>query len=143
MIDWTQVIACKPLKNALQAIHDCEEIKPYKPSEIDYLLRNRAWQLYEAFLLNQKSFQVTELIEGICSVQNFYQKIIKNPSRLNWILTPETDNLIMCKILREKALEQAYQLMDLNPLKQDGNLNDNVLVSQVALIEAIMKVNIV
>lgn len=141
MINWSKVITSKPFIQALNEVAKIDTTTNYRPSTTDYLLRDKAWSMYEMSLLNNKTSTVSQLVEGICSIQNFYQKVLKNPLRLAWILHPKLENEVLNKVLKEKALDRAFEILDADFANIDGTLNIQLISKQVSLIESILNHN--
>lgn len=73
-----------------------------KPTHMDYMLRHNLWKKFkEAELKGVSKISNTEVYEGVCSNQNFYKGILKNPAKLAWLLYPVNDVTTMM----EEALQ--------------------------------------
>jgi hypothetical protein len=142
MINWAKIFSSKPLALAIESLEAAHEQEAYNALHTDYLLRDRAWKIYEAYLTDHRQRSISEWTDGICSVQNFYQKILKNTQRLLWVLTPVVDHNVYNNALRAKALDRAFEILDLSPENEDGSLNTTLLASQVKLIESIVTTNV-
>jgi hypothetical protein len=64
-----------------------------KPTEVDYLLRKRLWQLsHEAMVKGDKCLEAIDVYGGICSRNTFFSKVLTSPQRVAWIMThPQHD----------------------------------------------------
>lgn len=61
-----------------------------KPTEIDFLLRKKLWQLAEVGL--NEEIQPIEIYGDICSRQTFFVKVITSPLRVAWLMTPPQED---------------------------------------------------
>lgn len=82
-----------------------------KPQEVDYLLRKNLWKCVE----NAKNNNVSEvpaahIYHRVCSRQCF-EKILRHPTRLAWIMLPPREDKDRMRALLEIGLSQLEKLI--------------------------------
>lgn len=61
----------------------------FTPTTKDYFLRKQFWKKTRELQAQDGMIaSVSEIYKNICTMQHFYNRVLKNPYRLVWILTP-------------------------------------------------------
>lgn len=89
----------------IQALDEVELEKMINPTQIDWFLRHRLWELIEdAVASGESKVNSRDVYDGICTNGNFYNRIVTDHHKMAWMMKP---------IVNEKkiAKESFYILM--------------------------------
>lgn len=89
--------AIRNIGDDLWLMDESELEKNFSVSEIDFILRKRITEVLDEARKSPETKRIphTKLYNGICTLQNFYGRVIKNPHRLVWLLKPLRDDDII------------------------------------------------
>lgn len=84
----------------------------FKPSNLDFMIRRRLWEKFrEAGALGLSNIPNIEIYRGICTDQNFYDRVLKNPEKLAWLIHPVQDPDEMLKEAYEFSLKKVREIL--------------------------------
>lgn len=101
-----------------------------KPTKIDMMIRVNLWKEYERAIKSGTKMNTTKVYAGVCDSANFYNRIIKNPRKLAWIITPIPSYASTINYLFMKSLERLEEIISL-PLKDSRNKLQAPIVNKV------------
>lgn len=87
---WTGALAEKysQIDPSILAMTELELTDHFKPFPLDYFIRKRFWEMTKAHDPESGQLEITRLYDDLCSSSTFYDRILKNPYILSWILIP-------------------------------------------------------
>jgi len=100
----------------LFAITEAKFIAQHAPDETDYRLRLKFWDEWQLSLLTPgrpAPIRVPAVYYGVCTREFFYQKILKDPVKLAWMITPPTDYDTTLKELLYRGLGRLREIIAL------------------------------
>jgi hypothetical protein len=144
------------LQHAAQAIPDdywektpdqlAEMIRENPLTEItttDHRLRLSLWNEYHQCAPRSQQIRASMLYANICSKQHFYHRVLTNPSKLCWILTPPADYMQAMEECLMVGIERIRELMTIPYIdKKTGKFNSRVaelIIKSVHLLDARVK----
>lgn len=83
---------------------------------LDQKIRLSLWNEFELARQRNTKLSVAQAIKGLAHRDHFYQKIIQNPHRLAWILTPPAEYALIVEDLLHRGVRRLYEIIEL-PLK--------------------------
>lgn len=84
-----------------------------QPTATDNRLRLKFWFEFDrAMSQGLDKMLVVNIIAGVCSKELFYDKYLKSPSKVAWLLCPPTGYIIKAEEALEFGLEQLRDILD-------------------------------
>lgn len=100
------------ISNELLMMNEEELEQRFRPSNLDFMLRRRLWEKFrEAGALSLPNIPNIEIYRGICTDQNFYDRVLKNPEKLAWLIHPVQDPDEMLKEAYEFSLKKVREIL--------------------------------
>ena len=139
------------LKEAIAALHpdlilmDERELRAsIEPTNTDYCLRTAFWREYESIVRrNGPYLRAASFLKGVCSDAYFYQKFIKDPLRVAWLVRPMQTYQAEIEAILAKGTVRLWELMDMDITyvdktgrKQIDAKKASVLVEVIKMVEA-------
>lgn len=88
--------------------------KLFRITPMDYAIKKQLWtKFYEADKAGNLRLKMVDIYGGICTLQHFYQDLVRNPARVAWLITPPINH----QAIIEEAYHFAFQKV------RDGILN--------------------
>jgi hypothetical protein len=97
-----------------------------KPTEIQWQIKLRLWQLIFWGLADKKTFRPLDIHQGICTYDNLYYYILSRPELMAWVLKPDGWFNNQIRYYQAILMNRMGELIDVDPIKPDGQLNINV-----------------
>lgn len=73
----------------------------FRKTPMDYAIKKQLWlKFYETEKLGAFRLKMVDVYGGICTLQHFYQDLVKNPARVAWLISPPIDH--------QAIIEEAY-----------------------------------
>lgn len=84
-----------------------------RPTATDNRLRIKFWMEYEyAQTYYKKKIDMVRVVAGICPIDYFYNKYVKSPSRIAWMLTPPISYEMKTREALDFGLDQLRDLLE-------------------------------
>jgi hypothetical protein len=98
----------------IMALSEKEFIEKYNPDEIDFRLKLKFWDEWQLALLTPGGVvRLPGVYYGVCTREYFYGQIIKNPTRLAWMITPPTDYEVAMRELLYRGMSRLREIIQL------------------------------
>lgn len=118
--------------------------KELKPTSVDYCLRVSFWREYEAAVREKREYIAARtVLLGICSDAYFYQKFLKDPFRVAWLVKPVQAYMKEIEAVLLRGTERLWELVDIDIEIEDKRGNKvvcsrlaTVLLETIKMIEA-------
>ena len=108
-----------------------EEIrKIVKPSATLNQLRIRFWYAYDEALYSGRKIGIASIAKGVCNDQQF-KRIIKDPEKLSYILTPVTNYAIAVQDLMETSIYKMREALEKIDIQESKDLNAILKIYEV------------
>lgn len=106
------------------------------PSKVDIALRYNLWsQYYRALETGDRTITAARIYAGIAT-QTTFTKVIES-NRLFWLLLPPTDYTVMNRRAHERGLDRLYQVLDKEPVDENGNVDYKLVQLQMKIFAMI------
>jgi len=115
--------AIKSIPHEYLLMTENELANKIKPTYVDRGLRVSFWREFERALATHrqngapKKITCTMIFQGFCSYQYFYDKFLKDPLRLAWMLTPMLDYQERLEVILSGLHEKLYEISDIEIYK--------------------------
>lgn len=88
----------------------------FTPTSTDYSLRMSFWREYEAAVRGGpgSTMAAAQVYHGICSDAYFYQKFLKDPVRVAWLIRPVQSYMSEIKAILLKGTERLWELLNID-----------------------------
>lgn len=95
----------------------------YRPGAMENRLRLSFWREYESSQESMTQLNVKKVYAGLCTKEYFYQKAIKNPVILGWMLIPPTDYAVLIEEALTFGIQRLREIMELPLVDENGKVN--------------------
>lgn len=95
----------------------------YRPGAMENRLRLSFWREYEAAQETMTGINVIKIYAGLCTKEYFYQKAIKNPVILGWMLIPPTGYAVLIEEALGFGVQRLREIMELPLFNSKGEVN--------------------
>lgn len=86
-----------------------------QPTNTDYSLRTSFWREYERVVkMGGDKLTAASIFNGVCSDAYFYQKFIKDPFRVAWLVTPLQTYLKEIEAVLVRGTERLWEIIEMD-----------------------------
>lgn len=135
--------AIADLPDGMELLSERELRKQMKPTPTDYAIRTAFWRSYEETVSKEKTHMPTFMVfRGICSENYFYNKFLKDPWKVAWMVKPVQSYLREIESILLKGTERLWEIMEMDIMSVDKMTGREMVDSKRAavLLEAIKMV---
>lgn len=93
-----------------------------KPTELDDRLRLSFWKEYNRAQDNNVGMKMAYVYSPIMSMENFYHVVLKNPSRVAWMIKPPEEYMLSLEASLNHGKNNLDKIMKMNLFDEDGNI---------------------
>jgi len=101
------------IPNELFLLSEKEYIDKYQPDEIEFRLKLKFWDEWQQSLLQKGTMRLHAIYYGVCTKEFFYHRIVKNPTKLAWIIIPPVDYEVNLRELLHRGLSRLTEIINL------------------------------
>lgn len=94
-----------------------------KPDERDERLRLNFWDEYNYATQIDSEIRINQVLQGVCSVECWYEFYLKSPLKLIWMLTPPKYYSQSMKFILNMGLDRLTEMMSAKVVDKDGKLD--------------------
>jgi len=125
------------------SLDEGELMKTFRPTDLDLNLKHSLWLAFLRTGGGTRSLKASGVYEGLCSYAHWHQNVLKNPTKLAWMLRPYKTYYDRAGALIELAAKRLHELLSLPVVdaatgKPDPSLA-SVVLSAADLISRIRK----
>lgn len=95
----------------------------HRPGAMENRLRLSFWREYEAAQETVMPMNIVKIYAGLCTKEYFYQKVLKNPVILGWMLIPPTDYAVLIEESLGFGVQRLREIMELPLTNSKGEVN--------------------
>lgn len=106
--------------------------------EIEEKLRISFWREYDQAQTAKRNIHVTNVHKGVCTQMHFYKKIITNPLKLTYILTPPQEYALELEEMIAVGFRHLREIMDLPLYTPKGFVDARVAEVKLKIFESVM-----
>ena len=120
-------------------LEEDELLKIYTPNLNDRLMRQNFWNEYfRASNADSKKMLMNRIYDGVVGADTFHDRVIVNPKRLAFMLTPPKSYKTAMTNLLDVALTRYYEILSL-PIKKRNGETDGVVVNAIIKAGAMIR----
>lgn len=101
------------------------------PTHTDYALRVSFWREFDRAVSAQSKIKTRNIFSGICSEQYFYVKVLRNKTKVAWLVRPVQEYKKEMEALLARGTARLWELVDI-PLK-DANGKVDIKAGELLL----------
>jgi hypothetical protein len=121
----TQVITGSAFRKAIEGLATYKaQIGIIKPTPTDLLLKNSLWNEIRKYEFTRTPVPPGHVYEGICTRAHWNNGVLKNPTRLNWLLEPGLKANEVARYLELPVINRLLQVSQV-PAITDGKVDSH------------------
>lgn len=127
--------AVNAVTDDLKMLTERELRRKLEPTAVDYSLRVSFWREYEAAVRERREYVMANSVIGtICSDAYFYQRFLKDPIRVAWLIKPVQSYMKEIEAVLFRGTERLWELMDMDITITDKKSGDRVTCPRLATV---------
>lgn len=104
-------------------LNEAEVRNRVKPDERDERLRLNFWDEYNYATQVQSKVRMQQVMQGVCSVECWYQYYLKTPMKIFWMITPPKYYSQSMKYILNMGLDRMIEMMSAKVVDEQGKLD--------------------
>lgn len=119
------------LPKELRNIDEDELLEVYTPTTTDRLARQNLWMEYNRAKSTKSNFVAVRIYNGIMSSETFWDRFVKHPHKLAFIIIPPKGYQLMMTNLMDMYLQEMVKICNLPIVSKSGYVDGPLVNSKI------------